>query len=43
MGDGRVVETGSPAQIMRPDVLERIFKTPVDVVDGPQGPLAVYY
>lgn len=41
--DGRVVSFGTPAEIMRPDVLTDIFDTPVDVVDGPRGPLAVYY
>ena len=43
MGDGQVVETGTPAEILRPEVLERIFKTPCSVVDGPHGPLAVYW
>ena len=43
MGDGQVVETGTPAEILRPEVLERIFETPCSVVDGPHGPLAVYY
>ena len=43
MGDGQVVETGTPGEILRPEVLERIFKTPCSVVDGPHGPLAVYY
>lgn len=43
MGDGQVVETGTPAEILCPEVLERIFKTPCSVVDGPHGPLAVYY
>jgi len=28
---------------MRPDVLSDIFDTPVDVVDGPRGRVAVYY
>ena len=43
MGDGRIIETGTPRQILRPDVLERIFHTPCSVVEGPDGPLAVYY
>ena len=43
MGDGRLVEAGTPGEIMRPEVLERIFKTPCHVVDGPGGPLAVYW
>jgi iron complex transport system ATP-binding protein len=41
--DGRVVEFGPAAQIMTDDVLTRVFDTPVRVIDGPDGPLAVYY
>ncbi len=41
--DGEVVEFGTPEQIMRGDVLSRVFDTPVQVIDGPRGPLAVYY
>ncbi|MFW6774243.1 ABC transporter ATP-binding protein [Nocardioides sp. CPCC 205120] len=41
--DGRVVEFGTPAEIMTDDVLTRVFDTPVQVVEGPNGPLAVYY
>lgn len=40
---GKVVEFGTPAEIMRDDVLTRVFETPVTVIDGPRGPLAVYY
>ena len=43
MKNGRVVEFGTPEQIMRSDVLTRVFETPVTVLDGPNGPLAVYY
>ena len=43
MKDGLVVEQGSPAEIMRDDVLSRIFDTPVTVVDGPHGPVACYF
>ncbi|MGW9627946.1 iron ABC transporter ATP-binding protein [Microbacterium sp. NPDC055521] len=43
MKDGRVVEFGTPAEIMTDEVLTRVFETPVQVIDGPQGPLAVYY
>ena len=43
MKDGRVVEFGPPAEIMTDDVLSRVFDTPVQVVEGPSGPLAVYY
>ncbi|WNB85057.1 ATP-binding cassette domain-containing protein [Cellulomonas sp. ATA003] len=41
--DGRVVEFGSSAEIMTSAVLTRVFDTPVTVIDGPDGPLAVYY
>ncbi|WP_417219782.1 ABC transporter ATP-binding protein [Arthrobacter sp.] len=41
--DGKVVEFGTPEQIMTDDVLSRVFDTPVQVIDGPHGPLAVYY
>ncbi|MBP2413395.1 iron complex transport system ATP-binding protein [Arthrobacter stackebrandtii] len=41
--DGEVVEFGTPEEIMRDDVLSRVFDTPVQVIDGPRGPLAVYY
>lgn len=41
--DGAVVEFGTPAEILTDDVLTRVFDTPVQVVDGPTGPLAVYF
>lgn len=41
--DGRVVEFGSPEEIMRSEVLSRVFHTPIEVIDGPRGPLAVYF
>ncbi len=41
--DGRLVEFGTPDQIMTDAVLSRVFDTPVRVIDGPTGPLAVYY
>ncbi|HXD28950.1 MAG TPA: ATP-binding cassette domain-containing protein [Arthrobacter sp.] len=41
--DGKVVEFGTPGQIMTDAVLTRVFETPVQVIQGPQGPLAVYY
>ena len=41
--DGSVVEFGTPREIMTDDVLTRVFETPVNVIDGPNGPLAVYY
>ncbi|GLJ62674.1 MULTISPECIES: iron ABC transporter ATP-binding protein [Microbacterium] len=41
--DGRVVEFGTPDEILTDEVLTRVFDTPVQVVAGPNGPLAVYY
>ncbi|GEK78773.1 iron ABC transporter ATP-binding protein [Agrococcus baldri] len=41
--DGRIAEFGTAAEIMTDEVLTRVFDTPVRVVDGPNGPLAVYY
>ncbi|MET1043510.1 MAG: ABC transporter ATP-binding protein [Microbacteriaceae bacterium] len=41
--DGRVVEFGTPDEIMTDEVLTRVFDTPVQVIDGPAGALAVYY
>lgn len=43
MKNGQLVEFGSPAEIFRSDVLTRVFDTDVQVIDGPHGPLAVYY
>ena len=41
--DGRLAEFGTPEEIMTEDVLSRIFDTPVRVLDGPDGRIAVYY
>lgn len=41
--DGKVVEFGTPDTIMTDEVLTRVFDTPVQVIDGPHGALAVYY
>ena len=41
--DGEIAEFGTPDEIMVDETLSSIFDTPVRVVDGPNGPLAVYY
>ena len=41
--EGQVVAYGTPAEMMTPEVLSDVFNTPVQVIDGPKGPLAVYY
>ncbi|MFD6860515.1 ABC transporter ATP-binding protein [Rhodococcus sp. NPDC060090] len=43
MKDGKVVEFGTPDEILVDEVLTRVFDTPVTCVDGPNGRLAVYY
>ena len=43
MKEGGVVEAGPVPEIMTDEVLTRVFNTPVQVIDGPNGPLAVYY
>ncbi|WP_293781300.1 ABC transporter ATP-binding protein [uncultured Aeromicrobium sp.] len=41
--NGTVHHFGTPEEIMRDEVLTDIFDTPVNVIDGPRGKLAVYY
>lgn len=41
--DGQIVEFGTPGEIMTGEVLTRVFDTPVQVINGPNGPLAAYY
>ncbi|GAA1160941.1 ABC transporter ATP-binding protein [Ornithinicoccus hortensis] len=41
--NGRVVEFGTAAAMMDGQILTRVFDTPVQVIDGPNGALAVYY
>ena len=41
--DGRLAYFGTPDEIMRDEVLSDVFETPVQVIAGPNGPLAVYY
>ncbi len=43
MDGGLVVEAGTPEEIIQSDVLTRVFRTPVSVVDGPAGKFAVYH
>jgi iron complex transport system ATP-binding protein len=40
---GEVVALGTPEEIMVPETLSAIFNTPIDVIEGPRGPLACYY
>lgn len=43
MKHGRVIEFGTPDEIIDGEVLSRVFDTSVTCIDGPRGPLAVYY
>ncbi|MGO1513859.1 iron ABC transporter ATP-binding protein [Agrococcus casei] len=43
MKDGRIVEFGPADDVMTRDTLTRVFDTPVQMVEGPNGKLAVYY
>jgi len=41
--DGMLVHEGTPEEIMTEEILSGVFDTPVQVLDGPRGLLAVYY
>lgn len=46
MKDGKVVESGTPVEIMRADKLSRVFNTPVEMIDRMPArscPLACFY
>ncbi|WP_144717581.1 iron ABC transporter ATP-binding protein [Agrococcus jejuensis] len=43
LADGEIVASGTPAEIMRPEVLERVFGTPVEVIEHRGQLLAAYY
>ena len=43
LAEGRVVASGTPEEIMRPEVLSAVFDTPVEVVQHGGHRLAVYY
>lgn len=43
LANGQVVAAGTPDEIISPEVLERVFETPVQVVRHNDHPVAVYY
>lgn len=43
LADGRVVASGTPDEIITPEVLERVFETPVEVIEHGGRRVAVYY
>lgn len=42
MKDGVVIKFGTPEEVMQSEVLTEIFDTPIDIIPGPNGPVAVY-
>ena len=40
--DGRIAEFGTPAEIMRDEVLSSIFGTDIEVIEGPKGLIACF-
>ncbi|QIM17281.1 ATP-binding cassette domain-containing protein [Leucobacter insecticola] len=43
LADGKVVASGTPEEIITAEVLERVFETPVEVIQHGGHPVAVYY
>lgn len=43
MEDGHIAVQGTPDEIITDEVLTRVFRTPVTVLDGPNGRFAAYY
>ncbi|WP_026139709.1 iron ABC transporter ATP-binding protein [Leucobacter salsicius] len=43
IANGRVVASGTPKEIITPEVLERVFETPVEVLEHAGRRVAVYY
>lgn len=40
---GQIAQMGTPAEIMKDDVLSEIFNTQIEVIEGPNGLLACYH
>ncbi len=43
MKNGRLAAHGTPEEIITEQVLTEIFETPISILDGPRGPVAVYF
>jgi iron complex transport system ATP-binding protein len=41
MKDGQVAAFGTVAEVMNAEVLTNIFETKIDIIDGPNGPVAI--
>ncbi len=42
MKDGKIAAYGSVDEVMQGKVLTDIFETPIEIIEGPYGPIAVY-
>jgi len=42
MKDGKIAAYGTVAEIMQPELLTNIFETPIEIISGPYGPIAIY-
>lgn len=40
--NGQIIHFGTPAEVMQEKVLSSIFETPIEIISGPHGPIAVY-
>ncbi|NLJ65612.1 MAG: ATP-binding cassette domain-containing protein [Christensenellaceae bacterium] len=40
--EGKIIEFGTPEEIMKPDVLSRIYDADIEIINGPKGPVAIY-
>lgn len=43
MKNGKVAASGNPEELFREEILTDIFETPVTIIPGPRGPVAVYF
>nr|WP_274708617.1 ATP-binding cassette domain-containing protein [Corynebacterium meitnerae] len=41
--DGKIVQFGTPEQVVRADLLSEIFGTDIDVINTSRGPIAAYF
>lgn len=41
--DGKIATFGSTDEVMQDELLTDIFNTPIEVIQGPQGPIACYH
>jgi iron complex transport system ATP-binding protein len=39
--DGGLAAVGTPREVFRPDLLSRVYRHPIDVIDGPRGSILV--